>query len=846
MAKERKAARQTSAKQPAAQSWFEQLSNTRKDILSVLLLFALIFALFNEIILYDKVFATEGDTAAAMSFHKGGQHVQESENADPLWLPFIFSGMPGFGSLAVALRSVSYVQDALHLAGRIIFLNAKESWMVMHYFLGGVFMFLLGRVWKFSHLASLIAAVTFMLAPYSMGLATAGHGSKLMALSYIPLIFLLTHTLFEQRSILSLGLLAAALGTFFFSNHIQIVYYGMMLIGLYLLFHAVSDVRENVLLAGKKAALLAAAVVVGFAISAYIYLSVYEYAQYSIRGGGEAGVPGGLNYDYATNWSFHPFEMFNFLIPSFFGFASPYYWGWMPFTESSVYIGIVPWVLGILALVYRRNRITVFLALFGLLMLLISFGKHFPLVYDLFFHYVPFFNKFRAPVMILHLMPFVVGILAAYGFTFLQELHQRAKEIDAAKLQKSLSMVAALLGALLVIGFLAKGMFYDAFSGFMFEKEGEMAQLQQQFGAQAPQALAQLKQMRFDLLADDFVKFVLIAGASLALLIFYLKRSMKAATLGVGLLIILIIDLLIIDTKFISPRPQTDLERKFAPDATVQFLKLDTTLYRIFPLGARFQDNWWMYHAISSIGGYSPAKVRIYQDVLDSCLFRGWDPNFPINMNIVNMLNAKYLIAQGRIPHEKFTVVNFDQTKNLVTHVNPDALPRAWLVENAIVVRNRTETFSILNSPTFNPRTTAILEKQPPMQPTAQDSTHVAIESYGAHRIVLSVYCSHPALLVLSEVYYPAGWKAFIDGKETEIYKTNHILRSVSLPSGKHRVEFVFDPPLYHTGLTVTTIGWLVTAALVVVGLLRHPSIRAKLKKVEQSGRAKTSSKVSQ
>jgi hypothetical protein len=185
-------------------------------------------------------------------------------------------------------------------------------------------MFLLMRLWKFSHLAAVFAALTFMLSPYAIGLAQEGHGSKLQALSYLPLAFMLTHVLLERRDLLSFGLFVAGIGTLLLTNHMQIVYYVLMVIGVYLMYQVVIEMKTDKPAAAKKIALFTGGVFLGLCISSYIYLSVYEYTQFSIRGGGTEGATGGLTLDYATNWSFHPLEMFNFIIPSFFGFSSSY------------------------------------------------------------------------------------------------------------------------------------------------------------------------------------------------------------------------------------------------------------------------------------------------------------------------------------------------------------------------------------------------------------------------------------------------------------------------------------------------------------------------------------------
>ena len=687
-----------------------------------------------------------------------------------------------------------------------------------------VFMFFLARAWKFSYLPSLLAAVVFMLSPYAAGLAVAGQGSKMMALSYIPLLLLLTKYLFEKRDLLSVGLLSAAIGTALLTNHVQMVFYGFIVIGFYFLYDVFGNLKADKIIAAKKVGLFALTFIIGFGIAAYIYLSVYEYSQFSMRGGVAAGTGSGLDFNYATNWSLHPYETITLLIPSFFGYANIYYWGWMPFTESTVYVGIIPIILSAIALLIKRDRGTIFFAALAVIMLIMSFGRYF-FVYDLLFKFFPFFDKFRAPAMILHLLPLTFGMMAAYGLEFLIDLPSK---FDIQKLKKGLYIAAGVIAAILIIGVIGKSSIYSSLSGSMFHRDEDLSQLQQ-YGAQANQALAQLKQMRFDLLCDDYVKFSLIAIASLGVIIVYLNKKIKAHLLGVALIAILLVDLLILDVKFIEPKSNTAIDQSFAPDQTVKFLKADSSQYRIFPIGQLFMDNSWMYHHIESIGGYSPVKIKIYQEMVDSCLYHGSDPSFPLNMNVVNMLNTKYVIAQGRLPEERFTPVAFDQSKRVVTHLNPAYQPRVFFVDTIFVAKSKTEVFRTLNSTAFDSRKIAILEQQPPAIPRKSDSVSAEITLYQSSDIKLSTYCSSMSLLVLSEVYYPAGWNAYIDGVETPIYKTNYILRSVIVPGGAHTVEFRFAPKTYELGMIITESSWGITALLILIGLWHLPWVRRRL-----------------
>jgi hypothetical protein len=810
-------------------SWFSRLSPTAQDALCIALIYLVTLVLFRHIVFENAAFASGGDTAAALSYSHAGDLIKESEGADVLWMPNFFSGMPTFGNVAYLPHNVSYVQQTVVTVVRFLYLNSKWGWYIVYYLYCGVFMFFLARVWGLSRVSALFAALAFMLSPYGIGLAAEGHGSKLMALSYIPLVVLLTHVLFERRDLLSFGLLSAGIGTLMLTNHMQIVYYAFIVLGFFLVYQVVVDVRQQPVIVAKKVALFLGAMILGFCISSYIYLSVYDYAQYSIRGGGTTGAPGGLTWDYATNWSFNPWELLTLFVPSFFGFSSDYlypwqgqltnlplYWGTMPFNTSTVYVGLLPILLALIALVYRRNRVTLFLAALSLLVLLMSFGKHFAFLYQLLFDYLPFFNKFRAPAMVLHLLAFAAALLGAYGLEFLFRVHDEAREEQLKKLKKAL--IYGFVG--LVVLLLLAPELYGMFGGQLYVREGE------NYGQQTAQIIAELKKIRSDILWNDFWKFLVIAGASVGIVWLYLSKKIQQGLFSNLVIGILLIDLFIMDAKFITPQAGTAVEESFRPTATIGFLKQQPGLFRVFPMGQRlFMDNTFAYHGLQSIGGYSPAKLKIYQTMIDSCLYEGADPGFPLNMSIVDMLNVRYLIVQGQLPVNRFELVHTDEAERTLSYKNPYALPRAFFVGSVVVAQNQHEVFSTMNSQSFDPSKTAVLEVPLPLKIVSPDSSNAEILEYKSRGITIRAYTSSPALLVLSEVYYPAGWKAFIDGKETEIFKTNYILRSVSVPAGQHDIVFTFDPPLYTLGWVLSNSAWGVVGLCVIAGLWRAPGV---------------------
>jgi hypothetical protein len=806
----------------------------KQDAIAVIALYVITLVVFRAIVFDKAAFADAGDTAAAVAYEEVAKRIQTQDRiTDVLWAPYFFSGMPTFGNFAIVPRAVSYAQQALVWILDFFFLKGPWTWLVVFYFLSGVFMYAAARDLGFRRPAAFFAALVYMLGPYGVGLAGEGHGSKLMALTYLPLVFLFTNRLFERRDLLSLGLLAASVGTLMLANHVQIAYYVFMLVGLYIVFRWIADVRTRTREVLTATGMFAAALAIGFAIAAYNYLSAYEYAQYSIRGGGTAGAAGGLAYDYATNWSWHPAELITLFIPGFFGFRLPYYWGMMqPWTDSTVYVGLLPVVLATMAIAIRRTAKTWFFLIATILAILLSFGRNFPLVYETAFSILPFFDKFRAPAMILQLLRFTLAILGAYGLQALLDL----RGADSANLRASVlraartTLIAAAAAAAVLLLF--KASLFETLSGSWFQKAGELEQYRQQYGQQAAQVMAQLTQQRFTTFWNDTLTFALLLACSAGIVWLYLKETLKPGIALALLLAITLIDLWIIDERLIQPRPAAAITQSFPQDETIAFLQEQARTspepFRVFPLGSLFGEKTYAYHGIQSIGGYSPAKLKIYQSLLDSCLYRGANPAFPLNMNVVNMLNVRYLVVPGRLPEGMFPLVPAGASQRSVLYENPAAIPRAALVGSAVAAATDREAFDRLNSPTFDPRTTAIVQGAVPADiapPAAGDG--VRISSYGAHRIVLESRASAPALLVLSEIYYPAGWKATVDGAETEIFRTNSVLRSVRVPAGTHTVEFTFAPALYWTGLTATNVGWLVALGLILAGLWSIPSVRS-------------------
>lgn len=726
----------------------------------------------------------------------------------PLWCPYLFGGMPSFASLMSApfvdiintlfwfIRKVTDVPDFYR-----IFLN---------YFLFGLFTYILLMRKTGVRFVALFAALAMVFQPSVIGFAAFGHNSKLGVAVLIPVIFLLLEELVEKRQLRYFGLLGLAVGIQLLRAHTQMSYYTFMMIGLYLLYWGIASTvkKQAISQIFKSIGLVVLALALGVAVSSWLYLPVQEYSQYSIRGGAK-----GLDYGYATQWSFSLPEIMTFLVPSFMGFGGQTYWGQMPFTAFPLYMGIVTIFLAGLGFVLKRDRTMIFFALMGFGALLISFGKDLPILYGPLFEFLPFFNKFRVPNMILILLQFSMVVLAALGLNALHNIKEKAVK---QKVKKYIYIFGGVCGLLTLFFLLSK----STYLGWVSDSIKNLP---------APAQEAAYQQTLF-----DAIKMLFIVAASGALVISYLNNRIKINACGAAMIALLIIDLWWVDFKLVDPKPKVNKKNYFVETDAVKFLKKQKEPFRIFPVVDDKPANWYMYHKIQNVKGYHAAKIKLYQTFLENTGLEarnrfGLPPflskylevvmkegkqslqqvpanliapeRFKMDNAIIDMLNVKYLISYYPIPDERFKQVLNGQP---FVFENTKVLPRAYFVDSVRVINDEMEFYKLMKSGDFNPAQEAVLEETPEFEIVPSDKNQVEITSYDIHEIKLKAEVAEPALMVLSEIYYPAGWKAFVNGTETKIYKTNAILRSIFLERGSHEIEFIFKSTALKMGLWIT------------------------------------------
>ena len=797
----------------STKDWIEYLERPRTIIGFFILLFILISILYQPLV-YQNMEPAGGDIISGIGKTHQMKEWEKRTGHYPLWNPAMFAGMPMYHRFHAKVWSFDTLLNALDFLG---------DWRLWYFLAGALGIFLLIKFLGLSAAVGYLAALGYVLMPHFQALIIVGHFAKFRALMWMPWVLLTALMLIRKPRALNMLLFALALAMQFRTQHYQIMFYTLLLV----LFVAVPFLYRQIKNGewgafGRTLIFGVLALVLMLLYSAQNLLSIKEYTPYSTRGGHAISLKTqqqdqkqskGVGFDYATNWSYSVSEWWNLIIPKFHGGTSserytgnavpqfknrelPTYWGSMPFTQSYEYLGILIAFLALVGVFFRwKDPVVKSLTFLTILALLMSLGKHFAGLYKLFFYYVPYFDKFRVPMMILTLVMFNTMILAAYGASFLLEADWNRKEV-----RTRFFTLAGIFGFLLLLPLIFG-------SSFTLSQPGEA----QRYGQQV---LTMLKKVRLDMLRTSTLTTLFFFIVGIASILAYQKKWINRGAMMVAFLLVVTFDLFLLDSHYVKGKfidPELAKQQHYRPTAIDQELLKDNSLYRVFPMGQLFQDTHWSYY-YQSIGGYSPAKMQTIQELVDNCLYQSLGDGLPINWNVVNMLNVKYLIAQQPIQSPHLQPVASDSRKKLYAYRNLQALPRAFFVKNFQVIADGVKRLQMLNNSDFNPAETAILEQEPAVRPETPDTTSVTITTWEPEKIEMKTFSNRPALLVLSESFYPPGWYAMLDGKEKlPIYKTDHHLRSVVVPSGNHEIGFYFHPGSYYAGLEISLLSLIAT-----------------------------------
>ncbi len=774
------------------------LNGKYKHLIFISLLAVIIFGMFFKIAFLGYV-PQAHDTKQWRSSAQAIYDYNKTHKDQAFWDTNVFSGMPAY--FISFLPKYPYINKLRKITDKVV------NWRVFLLFTGALGVYLLMISFGFEAIFAFIAALGFALSSSFLGLIEIGHNTKFRTIIYIPWIFWAVEYLKKKKNLLSIGLLSMFLIGQLRESHPQISYYTFMMIGIWWVMNLIWALKDKKTkdFAFVSVLLLFAVIITLLAVS-NPYMNKMEYTKFSMRGGSK-----GLSKEYATSWSFHPLEILNFINPGFFGEVSPYYWGWMPFTQTSVYMGIILLFLAIIAVIYIKDRRVTFLWIVSAFALILSFGRHFPLLTNFMLDHFPGYNKFRVPATILVLLQFVVVILAGFGLKFIMENYQ--KDTKLKKHFKNYLIGAIILFVLMLI--------LPSLMTHGFIKTGETAKY-------SHATIQRLIETRKEIFTTDGVRSAIFLILFIALSLWFISGKLKKSVFVIFAIILIFADIISFDSKFLNELDKKPAKSSIQPKTSVdKFLLKDKEIYRIYPLGADFGDNKWTYYH-QSIGGYHGAKLKRYNDILNKCLnSKKYDSKIPINWNIVNMLNTKYIIFSSQLPLPNLTQVFYDEAEGKYVYKNSDYLPRGWFVKKLIYKKDEKSVCNLLNSKAFNPKNEAIVEEKIPGFvfendiATIKDTTSSAIlTNFDANNLSFEVKADTTGFMVISEVYYPAGWKAFIDGKETQIYPVNYILRGIVVPKGEHKVTLKFISETYIKSGLYSLIGIVLSLGFVVVGII--------------------------
>ncbi|MCX6247989.1 MAG: YfhO family protein [Bacteroidetes bacterium] len=797
---------------------------------AILVFIVITFAFFSPLLEGKLLF--QSDIAQYQGMSKEIVDYRSSTGQEPLWTNSMFGGMPAYQI------SANYTSNLVGYIDKVFTLGLpRPADMLFLYFIGFFFLLL---VMKVDPWLSIAGAIGFAFSSFFIIIIDVGHNSQAHAIGYMaPVLagFILT---FRKRYLLG-GLISAVfLSLEVKANHPQITYYLVMLALLLGISELVQAIRSKT----YKPFFLAVGIIFlagGFALATNItsLWATYEYGNYTIRGKSELtsdkhNRTSGLDKDYATQWSYGVGETMTLLIPNFYGGTDqklsinsntakalrannvpeenvrqfvdqrlPMYWGAQPFTAGPVYIGAIMIFLFVLGLLIVKGPLKWWLLAATVLSIILAWGHNFMSVTDFFFSYLPGYNKFRSVTMILVIAEFAVPLL---GMLALKEFFDSKQ--DPKKITKKLFIAAGITGGIALIFALIPSIFLD----FVGHSDAYKAK---QLGF--PDWLMQgLRDDRQSLLQADAWRTLLFifltAGVMFAVL--YNKIRKEYAYLIIGVLIL--VDMYPIAKRYLNEesfrsKSQVATPYELSP-ADEQILQDKALDYRVLNLTVDPMNDASTSYFHKSIGGYHGAKLRRYQELYDAGVQKDIEV-FARSMStdstgVLNMLNTKYFIVP-------------DNKRQPAVFPNPKALGNAWFVKEVKLVDNADE--EIKNIRNINPGTTALINKKfaeevKGFSPGRDSTDLIRLDSYAPNDLQYSYKSRNTGLAVFSEIYYPKGWNAYVDGKLTPHFQADYVLRGMLLPAGEHKVEFKFEPAVYHTGEKISLISSILLI-LVVIGL---------------------------
>jgi hypothetical protein len=790
-------------------------------------------ALEGKVLQQQDITQWKGMAQDAFSFKEKYGHT-------PLWSNSMFGGMPAYQTTGVGGfdYSVGWIDQLLTL---------RLAEPISLFFLASLCFYFLAQVLGFNTIISIIGALGYSYATYNPIIIMVGHITKMHTIAYLPFFIGSLLVLYQKKYLFGGTLTAIATVLLIQGNHIQVDYYGVIIAIIMTLYFVIVWIKNkeytHIL---KTLGIGLAAGIIGLTVNAPLLVSTYEYGKESIRGGStlitkdSKTTSTGLNKDYALSYSMFKTEPLVLMFPNMYGGSSDpnmvdptsskaietlqqmqpqvaqqlqsflsFYWGGIGFTAGPPYMGVVICLFALLGFSVKNNKHRWWIAATILLSFMLSAGSYLESFNVFILNHLPFYNKFRAPSMIMIIPTLLLGIMALYGMAEIST--ETSLKNILTKYKVGLLLTGIILASVLAIYFTSD-----------FKSDGERNLINQiakipdtnqraVFETPAHDLTNAIATDRKGMIEGDVLKFLFYLLLIFVLVYLSVKKVINQTIVLIGFGVLSMIDLFQVNLKYLKADnfiEATDSENAFILNPIDIALKKDTSLYRVLDVRNGIQNAFnggaiVAYHH-KTVGGYHPAKLSIYQDLIENQWYK-----FPNCTPTINMLNTKYVIT-GNIAND--------------TIANKGALGNVWFVKGVQFEKGPAEVMHRLDN--FNPKDTAIIEQKDKIESLSNiefdENAKISMVNNLNDEINYTSSSNKKQLAVFSEIYYHLGWKAYIDNQETPIVKTNYVLRALVVPAGNHSIRFEFKPISIKTSIVASTFAsvllWLCLIVMIILG----------------------------
>ena len=830
------------------------------DLIAILAFVLLSFAYFFPADIENRILF-QHDTAAGAGAGQEVKEYYEQTGERSRWTNSLFGGMPMYQIAPSydSTKSLQWVQKAYQL-----FL---PDYVCLTFMLMLGFYILL-RVFGIPVWLAGLGGIMWAFSSYFFILISAGHIWKFITLAYVPPTIAGIVLAYRGKLLWGGILTALFVALQITSNHVQMSYYFFFVILFFVGAYFEKAWRTKTLPQFFKAsAVLIVAALVGIAANVSNLYHTYAYSKETMRGKSELVQTGdaakqtssGLDRDYITQWSYGIDETLTLLVPNFKGGASAalsqsetamskanpmysslygsltQYFGTQPMTSGPVYVGAFVLFLFVLGCFIVKGPLKWALIGATFFSIVLSWGKNFMPLTDFFIDYVPLYNKFRAVSSILVIAEFTIPLLAIFALKRLLEEPEILKQE-----KKPLGISLLLTAGIALLLAVAPG---SIGSGYVPAQEAQMLQNavnQQMIPAnELSGILANLGEMRAELVSSDALRSFIIIGIGCSLLWLYASGKLRSSLTIAGITILCLADMWGVNKRYLNDAqfvPHSIRTETFTKTNTDELILQDTSLdYRVLNFAtSTFDDNNTSYWH-KSVGGYHPAKLRRYQEMIEHHISPAMQAAYKAiataggemdsvdanKFRILNMLNTKYFIFPA------------GQQRQTVPILNPHAYGNAWFVNKVQYVNNANEEIDALDS--IIPTETAVVDARfkDVLKGTTEsykDSlSSIRLTSYTPNRLTYETNNAQDGIAVFSEIYYPDGWHVTIDGQPAELARADYILRTMYVPAGQHTIEMRFDPTSLHVteGIAYGALALLVIGIIVAVLIAKRKYVKA-------------------